>query len=191
MIELIQIFWNLLMLREAKRRGEVKWQIWAFAIGFVVLLYAIGLPAAVLYQNHPQYQNLFIAAMVLDGIVAVAGFVWAWRLWWTLLAKKKSVFGNDEILRSGKATQDEAIALANALKSHGYFCDRGVTVLLDKGTGYAAISFVVTDGAWDKPGLVCWFEDIAKEVAPAVGGLPVQLHLLDTSRYVKKSLTVE
>jgi hypothetical protein len=105
-------------------------------------------------------------------------------------ARGKVLFGNDEVIYSGTATQDEATALGNALKSIRYLQDRGVTVRLDKGTGGTVISFVVTDGAWNKPEIVSVFEGIAKQVAPAVGGLPVQLRLLNTNRVVEESSTV-
>lgn len=189
-MELIQVIWDLFMLRDAKRKGQLTWQVWAFAIGFVVVLYGIGLPAAVLYQNHPQYKPVFIAAMVLDGIVAVVGFVWAWKLYRMIQARGKVLFGNDEVIYSGTATQDEATALGNALKSICYLQDLGVTVRLDKGTSGTTISFVVTDGAWSKPEIVSVFEGIAKQVAPAVGGLPVQLRLLNSNSVVEESSTV-
>lgn len=195
-MELIQILWDLFMLREAKRKGQLNWQVWAFAISFVVVLYGIGVPAAVLYQNHPQDKPVFIAAMVLDGIVAVVGFVWAWKLYRMLQAKSNGVegkvaIGEDEVVYSGTATRDEATALGNALKIRRYFQNHGVTVMLDKGAAGTAISFVVKEGSWNNPGLVCWFEDVTKEVAPVVGGLPVQLRFLNNSKAVEKSLTVD
>jgi TctA family transporter len=51
------------------------------AIGFVVFLYGTAVPAAVLYQNHPQYKWVLIATVVFDGIVAIAMFVWEVK-WW-------------------------------------------------------------------------------------------------------------
>jgi hypothetical protein len=88
MIEFFQILWNLFMLRDAARKGQLTAGVWIFAIGFVVLLYAILLPAAVLWQNHPQYKPLFVAAVVLDGIVFVVGMVWAVKLRRKLVAAR-------------------------------------------------------------------------------------------------------
>jgi hypothetical protein len=52
-----------------------------YGAGFVLLLYVIALPAVVLYEKHPQYKPLFVAAMVLDGVLFVAFMSWAivWR----------------------------------------------------------------------------------------------------------------
>lgn len=88
MIEFFQILWNLFMLRDAARKGQLTVGVWVFAIGFVVLLYAILLPATVLWQNHPQYKPLFVAAGVLDGIVFVVGMVWAVNLRRKLVAAR-------------------------------------------------------------------------------------------------------
>ena len=88
MIEFFQILWNLFMLRDAARKGQLTMGVWVFAIGFVVLLYAILLPAVVLWQNHPQYKPVFVAAVVLDGIVFVVGMVWAWKLQTKLIASR-------------------------------------------------------------------------------------------------------
>jgi len=88
MFEFFQVVWDLFMLRRAARNGQLTIGVWVFAISFVVLLYAIALPAVMLYQNHPQFKPLFIAAMVLDGIVFVVGMVWAWNLQKKLAASR-------------------------------------------------------------------------------------------------------
>jgi hypothetical protein len=96
----------------------------------------------------------------------------------------------DQVVYSGTATKDQATALGNALKSDGYFQDRGVTVLLAKGTNGTVISFVVQDGVWSQPGTLSSFEEVGREVAPSVGGLPVQVHLVNSNKDVEKSSTV-
>lgn len=88
MIEFFQILWNLFMLRDAAHKGQLTRGVWVFAIGFVVLLYAIALPAVVLWQNHPQYKSVFVAAMVLDGVVFLTGMVWAIKLRSKLVAAR-------------------------------------------------------------------------------------------------------
>jgi hypothetical protein len=88
MIEFFQILWNPFMLRDAARKGQLTVGVWVFTIGFVVLLYAILLPATVLWQNHPQYKPVFVAAVVLDGIVFVVGMLWAWKLRAELIASR-------------------------------------------------------------------------------------------------------
>jgi len=96
----------------------------------------------------------------------------------------------DEVIYSGTATQDQATALGNALKTDGYFQDRGVTVLLDMGAGGTTISFVVQDGYWNQAGALSSFEEVVREVASSVGGLPVKLQLMDTKQDVEKTSTV-
>jgi hypothetical protein len=77
MFELLKLIWDAVVLRDATRKGQVNWKVWPIAFGFVILLYAIALPAAALYQKGPQYKPLFVAAMALDGVVTVAMVVWA------------------------------------------------------------------------------------------------------------------
>ncbi len=96
----------------------------------------------------------------------------------------------DQVIYSGTATQDQATALGNALKTDEYFQDRGVSVLLDMGAGGTTISFVVQDGYWNQAGALASFEEIVREVASAVGGLPVKLQLMDSKQDVEKTSTV-
>ena len=96
----------------------------------------------------------------------------------------------DQVEFSGSATKNDATALGNALKTAGYLQDRGVTVLLSKGTGGTVIGFVVQDGVWNQAGTLASFEEIARGVASSVGGLPVQVQLLNSTKTVEKSGTV-
>ncbi len=79
MFELVKIIWDVFVIRDATRRGQMNWRIWAVAIGFVLFLYGTGLPAVMLYQKNPQYKPVFIAAMVADGLAFVAFLIWGWR----------------------------------------------------------------------------------------------------------------
>jgi hypothetical protein len=97
---------------------------------------------------------------------------------------------NDQVLYSGIATKANATALGNSLKSGKYFQDRGASVLLNKGFGSTTISFGVQDGVWNQPGMLSSFEELAREVAPAVGGLPVQVQLVNTKGEVEQTSTV-
>jgi hypothetical protein len=101
----------------------------------------------------------------------------------------------DEVYYSGTATRENAQSLGNALKANGYFNDKGASdkgadVFLAKGNDGTAISFVTKEGSWEQPGIVSLFEEIGREVAPAVGGLPIQLRLLNTQHELKKESTV-
>ena len=96
----------------------------------------------------------------------------------------------DQVIYSGLATKANAMALGNTLKSNEYFQDRGSSVLLNKGIGGATISFVVQDGVWNQPGMLSSSEELALEVAPTVGGLPVQVRLVDSKMDVEEASTV-
>ena len=103
----------------------------------------------------------------------------------------KVVIGSkDEVYYSGSATKQDARSLGEALKSTGYFRDRGVTVLLSKNEKDTVISFVVKDGVWNQPDMVAAFEEIGREIAPAAGGFPIKVRLVNLSREVEKEATV-
>ncbi|MGD1107911.1 MAG: hypothetical protein ABR865_12770, partial [Terracidiphilus sp.] len=77
MFELFKLFWDVVVIRDGARKGYKLTRGNVFmAVGFVVLLYATGVPAAVLYQNHPQYKWVLIAALVFDGLLFIAMFTW-------------------------------------------------------------------------------------------------------------------
>jgi Na+/melibiose symporter-like transporter len=81
MFELTKLAWDLVVLRDATSKGEMTWKVWATGFGFVIVLYGIGLPAVLLYEKHPEDKPVFVAAMVLIGILVVAYFWLAirWR----------------------------------------------------------------------------------------------------------------
>lgn len=94
----------------------------------------------------------------------------------------------DEVYYYGAATAPEAEALGRALQSNGYLVGSGASVVLSK-DGVTSISFVLGDGAWNRPGTVSAFEGLVRQVAPSVGGLPVDLRLLNSSMEVEKEVT--
>jgi hypothetical protein len=103
---------------------------------------------------------------------------------------KTTVGARDVIYYYGDATAADAKAFGDALRSAGYFADRGAAVALLKGEG-TAISFVVQDGLWDQPAAVATLDRLVRQVAPSVGGLPVELRLLDRSMDIKHEVTVQ
>jgi hypothetical protein len=122
-----------------------------------------------------------VVALVVVSGAAVYGFQY----------RKIVVIGTkDQVIYSGIATNADATALGNVLKSSEYFQDRGVSVLLDKGIGSTTISFGVQDGIWNQAGMLSSFEELAREVAPAVGGFPIQVHLVDSSGNVEATSMV-
>ena len=54
MLELVKLVWDVFVLRDAARRGQLNWRVWVVAIAFVLILYGTGLPAAMLYDKHPN-----------------------------------------------------------------------------------------------------------------------------------------
>lgn len=96
----------------------------------------------------------------------------------------------DQVIYSGLASRAEARSLGNALKGDEYFSDRGSSVLLDKRIGTTTVSFAVQDGIWNQEETLSSFEELAREVAPTVGGLPIEVNLIDTGGNVKATSTV-
>jgi cytochrome c biogenesis protein CcdA len=103
MIELIQIAWDIFMLRDSARKGQLKLRAVLFALAFVVLLYGTGVPAAALYQNHPQYKPLFLATMVFDLVLFVAFMTWAVRYNLKLRRDQRAVSNSSNV--SGNSSQ--------------------------------------------------------------------------------------
>jgi hypothetical protein len=99
------------------------------------------------------------------------------------------VIGNDEVYYYRRATKEDALALGQALKKMGFFNGRGTSVLLWKGDP-TVVSFVVNQGAWDHPNAISNFSEIGRRIAPLVGGFPIQVHLIDAGRNVRKQMTV-
>jgi hypothetical protein len=52
----------------------------------------------------------------------------------------------------------------------------------DDGT---TLAFVVADQVWNNPDKVSNFENIVRDIAPMAGGLPIEMHLVDTQLEVK------
>jgi hypothetical protein len=103
----------------------------------------------------------------------------------------KTMIGTKDIMYYfGDATLADARALAEALRSAVYFADRGATVALLKGEG-TVISFVVQDDLWEQPAALATLDKLVRQVAPSVGGLPVELRLLDRGMDIKQTLTVQ
>lgn len=96
----------------------------------------------------------------------------------------------DDVYYSGKATKADAQQLGDALKASGYFSDKGADVLLKKGAEGTQVSFIVKEGSWEQPSMVASFEEFGRQIAPSVGGFPIQLRLLNNAREVKEESTI-
>jgi hypothetical protein len=109
---------------------------------------------------------------------------------WLGNSKMVTIGTKDNVEISGASTKEEAKALGQALQTTRYFQDKGASVLLDKGKNGTVVSFVVKPGFWDQAEMVSGFAEVGREVAPAVGGYPIQVRLINADREVKKELTV-
>ncbi len=106
------------------------------------------------------------------------------------LSVGRIVFGaRDEIYYLGSAGPADAQALGRALRDAGYLRDLGSSVTVSK-DGALAIGFVVNEGVWDRQDAVAAFERLTRQVAPSLGGLPLNLRLLDEAMETKKELPV-
>ena len=83
MFELFKLFWDFIVLRYQARKGQLKPRIFVAGGLYAVLVYAIGLPAALLFVNHPGNrldEAIFIAAVVVLAALTVGiivlGFHW-------------------------------------------------------------------------------------------------------------------
>lgn len=103
----------------------------------------------------------------------------------------KVVIGTkDEIYYSHAASRQDALALGQALQTLGFFRGRGSTVLLSRNPGGTILSFVLPEGQWDSPPAVTAFEEIGRRIAPATGGWPLELRLVNSGWHVQKTLQI-
>ena len=101
------------------------------------------------------------------------------------------LIGNrDEVYYFGSATEADAQRLGQALKGIGFFADIGASVVVSKGDG-TAIWFVTNEGFWDKPEALAGFEHVVRQVAASVGGLPIEVRLLNAEMETKKEMTIQ
>ena len=80
MFELCKLIWDLVVMRDASKKGQMNWRVWVYGFGFALVEYSIALPAALLYEKHPQYKPLFIAAIALV-LINFVGMMW-WAIRW-------------------------------------------------------------------------------------------------------------
>jgi cytochrome c biogenesis protein CcdA len=90
MLELIKLLVDGVVLRDGARKGLLTWKVVLFAVAFVLLLYGTGLPATLLYQAHPQYKPLFIAAIAFDGLLFILFMIFGTRWYLRATARLKA-----------------------------------------------------------------------------------------------------
>lgn len=79
MFEIFKLCWDVVALRDASRKGLLTWYIWPVAFIFVAILYGVALAGLTVYQRHPQYRAVFVAAIVFDGLFYLGFMWWAYR----------------------------------------------------------------------------------------------------------------
>ncbi len=96
----------------------------------------------------------------------------------------------DSIVYSGDATEQDAKALGTALQKAGYFDDSGASVLLSKGHDGTVLSFVVDETYWSNEAKVNELQETVRSIATEIGGLPVNVKLVNTILEPKKEFPV-
>jgi hypothetical protein len=96
----------------------------------------------------------------------------------------------DRVFYFHRATKEDAAALGRALRSMGYFGDKGAGVVLDKSRAGTVVSFVLSEGAWFQPNVISDYGDMARQIAPTLGGFPLKVQLLDEKRVIRRVLSV-
>jgi len=99
--------------------------------------------------------------------------------------------GPDGIYYEGSATKAEAQRLGQRFESIGFFKGKGANVFLTRHDDTTLAFVIAVDGAWNNPKVVSSLEAIVRDVAPIVGGLPVEMHLVNTQLQVEKDETIQ
>jgi hypothetical protein len=207
-----------LMAINCRRLGKLGTAVWPFASAAALIGLAIGLGSRIPSWGTTAVSVSLVMAMksVAEGLQGKAiadhlrrgGQLYSrWLasgiglIWLTVIAAvfftaiyvqetKVTIGSKDEVYYSGGSTKDDAKALGAALQRIGYFQDIGTSVLLSKDKSGVVLSCVVKDGMWNQPAMVAGFEEVGREVAPSIGGYPLELHLVNSSRVIMKDLTV-
>jgi len=83
MFELIKLTWNVIVLRDSMRKGEMTAGVWGAALLFLLVVSSIGVPTVLYYDRHPDASaRVMIEAAVLLGLVLIGYFYLAirWRI---------------------------------------------------------------------------------------------------------------
>ncbi|HEX3747865.1 MAG TPA: hypothetical protein VHW09_28210 [Bryobacteraceae bacterium] len=135
-------------------------------------------------RSTPQWVGLGLGAVMVATIVAGAIMLhWPGE-------PRVAIGRHDEIYYYRRATADDARALGKALQGTGFFNDRGTSVLLWMGGGPTVVSFIVGDGAWNRPHAISNFTEIGRRIATSVGGFPIEVQLVDAHRVVRRKMNV-
>jgi len=104
---------------------------------------------------------------------------------------KVALEGNAAVFYYGSATEAEANALANKLKADNYFDGKEYWVFLAKHPSGTSISFIVPTEQADKLTTKVYYNVLVRSAASEVGGLPIELRLVDQRLNLLDSSNVE
>jgi hypothetical protein len=122
-------------------------------------------------------------------LVVLFGVVFAYEMA-TTDRNSVTIGTRDKVFYEGAATKEDALAVGKALKADGFLTDRGVALIVAKEKDGPVISVPLRDGLWNQPDAVSSYEEVGREMAPLIGGYPIKVRLMDSSRVVKKELIV-
>jgi hypothetical protein len=106
-------------------------------------------------------------------------------------AYAKFVLGTkDEVFYSGKFSEQDAAALAQALHKLGFFRDEGASVFLSRRGGVTGVSFAMHEDSWKHEETVAALEQMGRLIAPEIGGFPIEVRVTDSDWNIEKSMTV-
>ena len=101
--------------------------------------------------------------------------------------------GHDQyVYYSYGATEDDARRFGEALETEGYFDGTiPADVLISGEAGDREISFFADESMWEDETYVDAVDAMAERIAPAIGGKPITVRILDEYSNEKKRLEIE
>jgi hypothetical protein len=111
----------------------------------------------------------------------------------TIGAGEVRVGSRDRVDYAGLATEQQAMDLGNALRGSGFFHDQGAVAILSRASQSepAELSLVVAEDSWNNERTVAALASLVRSVAPAIGGLPMRLRLLDLHGVTAREVVVQ
>ena len=140
--------------------------------------------------SKPRNVAAKLLALTFGAILVSTLAIWARHPSPRLAIPKAMIGTRDEVYYYHASTEADAQALGQALTLTGFLNNRGTTVLLSKGSAGTIVSFVLNDGAWERSETIDSFEEIGRRIAPAIGGFPITVRLIDSARTLQRELTI-
>jgi hypothetical protein len=102
-------------------------------------------------------------------------------------------FGNHNLLYyQGEVTKDDAEQLSQSLEASNLFRSNNTTVLFTRHNGEGTtITFIVGPHSWTNPQTITDLETTLRNAGPAIGGLPLQMHLVNANLDLQKEDLIE